>query len=591
VSVLEVEGLTVAYGDALVVDRLDFAIGAGESVGLVGESGSGKTQTALAILGLLPPAAHVGGSARLGDTELIGAPAPALDAVRARRIAMVFQDPLDALNPYLRIGDQLALILVAHSLATRAEARRRVLEMLGRVGLPDPPRQYLAFPHQLSGGMRQRAMIAAALLAEPDLLVADEPTTALDVTVQAQILALLDELRDQTALLLITHDLAVVAQHCDRLLVLDRGRLAETGPVREVFAAPRAPVTRAMLALARSGDGSAARAPIDAPALLRLADVGVAYRLRAGRSLRAVKSAELALNVGETLAIVGESGSGKSSLAKALMGLVPADTGKIMLDGDKIPADLDARSRAIRRDLQFVFQDPFGSLNPQLDVATIVAEPLTVHRPQFGAADRRRLAGEAVAAVGLDAGFLDRHPHELSGGQAQRVAIARAIVSAPRVLVCDEAVAALDGAVRAKVLAVLEDVQAKTGLAIVFISHDLSVVRTFSHRVAVMYLGRIVEIADARSLFSRPRHPYTRALLDATPVADPAAPARPPPLAGEIPSPLAPPAGCEFHPRCPFSQDRCAAARPALEPCGASLVACYRAAELDLAGATSQASG
>ncbi len=579
-SLLEVDGLGVRYDDTAAVDNLSFAIEAGEAVGLVGESGSGKTQTALAILGLLPASARVTGSVRFDGVDVLAATGRQLDALRAVGISIVFQDPSDALNPYLRIGDQLSEILIAHGLADRASARARVVDMLDAVGLPDPERQSRSYPHQLSGGMRQRAMIASALITEPKLLIADEPTTALDVTVQAQILELLETLRARTALLLITHDLGVVAGHTERTLVLQNGRLVESGATPGVFAAPEADHTRELLAAApRLAAGGAAAT--EGPERLRLDAVSVSYGQRGGK-LQAVKSVDLTLNAYETVAIVGESGSGKSSLARAVLGLVPASDGEIVFLGAALAADLDRRPRSLRRELSLVFQDPSGSLNPQRRVGDIVDEPLKVHEPGLERATRRTRVAAMLAGVGLDESYASRYPHELSGGEAQRVAIARALILEPKVVVCDEAVAALDGTVRRRVLDVLGRLQQKSGLAMLFISHDLGVVSAISHRVLVMYLGRVVEAAPADALFAAPKHPYTRALIDAVPVPDPAAPVRGAAVAGEVPSMLSPPSGCAFHPRCAYADARCASDPPEGRTVGKSVVRCHYAHSLEL---------
>ena len=585
-SLLEVADLGIRYGASEVVAGLSFSVEPGESVGLVGESGSGKTQTALAILGLLPAAATISGSIRFDGIELLTADEDEMNALRAERIAIVFQDPLQALNPYLRIGQQIRRILLQHGLASGREANERVIEMLERVGLPDPKRQFGAYPHQLSGGMRQRAMIASALIAEPDLLIADEPTTALDVTVQAQILELLASIRDDTALLLITHDLGIIAGHCERMLVIEQGGLVEEGPTRQVFAAPQSRHMARLLEAAPRLDRDGVRETVVGKTVLDVQAAAVSFREhgshRGDRRLRAVRDVTLQVRSGETVAVVGESGSGKSSLFRAVLGLIPLQSGIVSFLGERLPDDVRSRALSVKRELQLVFQDPVGSLNPQMIAGEIIGEPLLVHAPELGADERRRRVLHILEKVGLPDAFVTRFPHELSGGQAQRVAIARALIMKPSVLICDEAVAALDGAVRNQILALLEGVQDETGLSIVFISHDLAVVRGISHRVLVMYLGRLVELADSARLFTRPRHPYTRALIDAVPVPDPAAARSKQIIAGEVPSILAPPSGCAFHPRCAYAQDRCIAERPNERIVDGVTVACHRADEIDL---------
>ena len=581
-NLLEVERLSIRYGNELVVDELSFAVGKGESVGLVGESGSGKSQTALAILGLTPREAVVSGSIRFSGADLRRLSEVQLNGLRARHIGIVFQDPSQALNPYLRVGRQLREIVVRHGLCSGTEADERVVEMLAKVGLPDPGRQFTAYPHELSGGMRQRVMLASALIAQPELLIADEPTTALDVTVQAQILELLEEIRDNTALLLITHDLGIVAGRCERMLVLGSGRLVDSGATTALFAAPGHPHTSALLATAPRIDKGEAPESVTGKLVFGVEAATVNYEAQGRKALQAVTDISLSLRAGETLAVVGESGSGKSSLVRAMLGLVPMAGGKVVYAGETLGARVEQRARAQRRDLQLVFQDPIAALDPQMRVHALVGEGLLVHEPQLTAAERLERVSETLGRVGLDAEYLDRFPHELSGGQAQRVAIARALVLRPRVLVCDEAVAALDGSVREQVLALLRQVQDETGLSIIFISHDLAVVQSVSHRVLVMYLGRLFELADNRALFSAPRHPYTRALIDAVPVPDPLVPPRTAPLRGEVPSPLDPPSGCVFHPRCPYATHICAREVPATRDIDGTRVACHRAEELDL---------
>ena len=575
-SLLDVNGLTIRYGGETVVDGVDLFIERGESVGLVGESGSGKSQSALAILGLLPRTAEVTGSIEFDGQQLLGLTERGLDAVRARRIGIVFQDPMQAFNPYLRVGFQLRQILLRHGVSTRQEANVRVADMLARVGLPDPERQFYAYPHQLSGGMRQRAMIASALIAEPELLIADEPTTALDVTVQAQILDLLEEIRDNTALLLITHDLGIVAGHCEHMIVLKKGRVVDTGHTTSVFAAPRHEHTRALLAAAPRVDRGEPPPPVASKALLSVGNVSVDYD-----DQRAVSDVSFAVSKGETVAVVGESGSGKSSLVRAVLGLVPLAAGRVVYAGELLEGPVQTRALSQRRDLQLVFQDPMSALDPQMRVQTIVEEPLAVHEPRIAATERRSRVIAVLERVGLDERFLRRYPHQLSGGQAQRVAIARALVLEPKVLVCDEAVAALDGSVREQVLRLLRDAQRETDLSIVFISHDLAVVRTISHRVVVMYMGRLVEVAESAALFGKPRHPYTSALIRSVPVPDPVAIVRPAPLGGEVPSLLHPPSGCVFHPRCPRADAVCAEKAPLLRELGGSRVACHHANQGD----------
>jgi ABC-type glutathione transport system ATPase component len=420
-SLLEVKDLSIWYADSAqpVVNNLSFAVEAGQSLGIVGESGSGKTQTAMALMGLLPANAMTGGSIRFDGQEFLGAAPEVLNRYRACRIAMVFQDPGTALNPYVRIGDQLRRILLEHKICKSAEARERTLAMLQRVGLPDPERQYGVFPHQLSGGMRQRAMIGAALLGEPDLLVADEPTTALDVTVQAQILGLLRELRSQSnaALLLITHDLGVVAGNSDQMLMMDSGRLLEEGPTEEIFTAPSNERTARLIAAAPRIDVPARTTPLPAGVapIVEIDNVSVSFRERRSsgkQHLDAVRPLSLTVAPGETIAIVGESGSGKTSLARAILGLIPMRSGTVSFAGEKLPGRVHSRRNAIRRQLQMVFQDPVTSLNPAMRVADIIAEPISIHEPQKKKAERERNVNEMLRHVGLGIELRERFPHK-----------------------------------------------------------------------------------------------------------------------------------------------------------------------------------
>lgn len=589
-SLLEVGNLTIAYGDnaPAVVDDLSFSLAAGDSLGIVGESASGKTQTALGITGLLPVHARVSGEVLFDGNNLLGKSDRYLNDFRARRIAMVFQDPKQALNPYLRIGDQLSRILLAHGIGERRNVAKRALDLLRRVGLPDVERQYRSYAHQLSGGMRQRAMIAMALAGEPELLIADEPTTALDVTVQAQVLDLLQELKDETgiALLLITHDLGVVAGNCEHVLVMQRGKMLEYGATAAVFRNPSQAHTRAMLAAVPRIDAPVTAAPIaeTAAPILSIDRVSVHFAERGLRApgpgsrggvLHALHPLSVDLRAGETLAIVGESGSGKSSLARAVLGLLAPATGTISFLGSPLAARVQSRANELRRNLQLVFQDPVASLNPAMRVWDVLLEPVRLHEPQLDAGGYRERIESMLERVALDVSLLQRYAHELSGGQAQRVAIARSLILEPRVLVCDEAVASLDGTVRQAILDLLRREQERTGMSMIFITHDLAVVRQISHRVLVMYMGRVCELADNEVLFAQPRHPYTRALLDAVPVPEPGRKRRLAGLRGEATSLLAPPAGCVFHPRCPLVTERCRQELPLPNPLHPHQVACH----------------
>ncbi len=590
-SLLEIENLSIAYSDSAepVVSNLGFVVERGHSLGMVGESGAGKTQTAMAIMGLLPANARVSGSIIFDGTELIGAAPSVINGFRACRIAMIFQDPMTALNPFVRIGDQLRRILIEHDICKGREGKNRTLEMMEKTGLPDPERQYRAYPHHLSGGMRQRAMIGAALLGKPDLLVADEPTTALDVTVQAQILRLLKDLRADmdTALLLITHDLGVVAGNCEHMFVLEQGRMLEEGPTKEVFASPVHEGTARLLAASPKINAPISAVPVapDAPQVISIDDVSVSFKeLRAhGRArLHAVHPLSFSINAGETLAIVGESGSGKTSLARAVLGLLPSKGGTVSFLGKTLAEAVQSRPNKTRRQLQMVFQDPLASLNPAMRIDDIIAEPIRIHEPRKSRSDRERDMQNVLQRVGLGVELHDRYPHELSGGQAQRVAIARALVLKPKILICDEAVAALDGSVQNEILSVLQAEQERSALSLIFITHDLAVVRQISHRVLVMYLGRIFELAENSVLFHRPRHPYTKALLSAVPVPDPTANTTEVRLAGEVASIIRPPGGCPFHPRCQHAIAVCAEQVPDMIGFEGGAAACHRATELDL---------
>jgi peptide/nickel transport system ATP-binding protein len=526
-ALLRVEALTIGFGARNTVDDVSFELARGRCLGVIGESGAGKTQMFLGLMGLLPPQARLAGRARLGDVELIG---PGACTVRGRRVGMVFQDPMTSLTPHVRVGDQVAEPLVAHRGLGWADARAAAVRLLEQVRIPEAARRARQYPHQLSGGQRQRATIAMALACDPELLIADEPTTALDVSVQAGILALLRRLVAERAMALaiVTHDMGVVAALADDVLVMREGRVVERGAVDSILKTPRHEYTRALLAATpRLDEPLQASAPppheVTPPLVAR--HVGVRYRVPLGpfrsREFRAVDDVSLSVAPGEALGIVGESGSGKSSLARAVLRLNDAAHGEIVWLGRAVQ-DLAGDDLRRRRDgVQIVFQDPFASLDPVMTVAELVAEPLRALRPQLDAGERLARVTRLLAAVGLDATYLTRRSRELSGGQNQRVAIARAMVLEPKLLVCDEAVSALDVSVQAQVLSLLAGIKRDHGTSILFISHNLAVVRRLCDRVLIMRDGRVVESGPVAELFAAPRDPYTRLLLDSVPRLDP----------------------------------------------------------------------
>ena len=649
---LRLRDLSVAFGRTPIVERVGFDVARGETLGIVGESGSGKSVTALAIMGLLPwPGRIAAGSVALEGEELAGRDEAQLRRVRGARIGMIFQEPMTSLNPLLTVGDQIAEMLRVHRGQDRRAARRAAIDLLERVEIPLASRRVDDYPHQLSGGMRQRAMIAIAIACQPRLLIADEPTTALDVTVQAQILDLLRTLQRELgmAVILISHDLGVVAEFAARVAVMYAGRLVERGPVGEIFARPIHPYTAALLASSPRLDADAARLatiegsipdltdppvgcrfhprcaraepgcaqaepslverrpghaaacavpmtgglswPRPAPAapprprddrsLVEAIGLAKHFPVRAGAFgaargvLRAVDGVSFDIAAGETLALVGESGSGKSTTGRLLLRLTEPSAGRIRFDGRDLLALAPAELKAVRREMQIVFQDPGASVNQRMTVGAIIGEPLAIHR--IGdAASRRARVRDLLERVGLDPGHAARHPHALSGGQRQRVAIARALAIDARFVVCDEPVSALDVSVQAQVVNLMQDLQREFGLAYLFISHNLAVVRHIADRVAVMYLGRIVEIAETARLYADPRHPYTQALLSAVPVADPRERRARIVLTGDIPSPVDPPAGCRFHTRCAHAVAACRTQDPPLRRVGSGqFAACH----------------
>jgi peptide/nickel transport system ATP-binding protein len=680
--ILSVRGLDVAFtgsGRSVPAVRgVDFDVHANEVLGIVGESGSGKSVTSLAITGLLPATARVSGSIRLGGMEITTADRETLRRMRGNDVGMIFQDPTTTLNPVLPIGRQVIEGQVAHGRIGSAAAAGRAIDLLREVDIPDPAARAGQFPHQFSGGMRQRAVIAMAMSGQPRLIIADEPTTALDVTVQAQVLSVLARRQAESgaAVILITHDLGVIAEVAHRVAVMYGGRIVETGRVEEIFARPRHPYTIGLLrslpridgaeerlvpisgqppaparmpsgcafhprcpigrerticaaeaptlvavgaaghasachfsAEAETADTSARRPeprpmtpegaakPAAEPPLLRVDDLRVHFPIRAGLlrrqvgTVRAVDGVSLDLRAGETLGLVGESGCGKTTTARAIMGLVRATGGSVAFDGQDITNLPRADMRRVRRNMQYIFQDPYASLNPVRTVGDIVAEPLHIHGLFDQMGGEKRIA-ELFELVGLSRTMLDRFPSEFSGGQRQRIGIARALALQPRLLILDEPVAALDVSIQAQVINLLQDLQRELRLAYLFVAHDLSVVRHISDRVAVMYLGRIVEESAKTDLYERPTHPYTQSLLSAVPVPDPASRSRRKRivLQGDIPSPARPPSGCAFHPRCFRTTEICARERPAFvaQPGGTTRSACHHAGPLDasiLAGA------
>jgi peptide/nickel transport system ATP-binding protein len=628
-----------------VVRGVDLDLFPDEVLGLVGESGSGKSVTALAIAGLLDDTAKVGGRIRVGEVEVIGAKAETLRRLRATDVGMIFQDPTTSLNPVLTVGWQVIEGEVALGRVRREEAGEKAAAALREVEIPDPAARAAQYPHQFSGGMRQRAVIAMATAGQKQLIIADEPTTALDVTVQAQMLALLARRRAEShaAVLLITHDLGVVAETAERVAVMYAGRIVETADVATLFARPRHPYTVGLLRSLPRLDGEADRLepirgqpPVPArlpsgcafhprcawaqplcaaeapalregvachfplagapplatggqrtaaamgPPLLEVRGLRVHFPLRSRvlrrvvGQVRAVDGVDLTLGAGETLGLVGESGCGKTTTGRAIMGLLPVTEGQVLFEGRDITGLDRGAMRPVRRHMQYVFQDPFASLNPVLSAGEIVAEPLRIHG-LYDELGGSRYVASLFERVGLDPGWMERLPRHFSGGQKQRIGIARALALRPRLLILDEPVAALDVSIQAQIVNLLQDLQRDLGLTYLFIAHDLAVVRHICDRVAVMYLGRIVEEGPRDLLYGAPAHPYTQGLLASVPVPEPGrrGMARATPR-GEIPSPARPPSGCTFHPRCPRADARCAAEAPVFRDLG-TRVACHHA--------------
>jgi peptide/nickel transport system ATP-binding protein len=662
---------TTPHGLVRAVEGVSYSVFPGETVAIVGESGCGKSVSALAIMRLLPPANSriVAGSIEFLGQDLLKLSDDEMRQIRGRDIAMIFQEPMTSLNPVLTIGLQVMEPLLAHMGMDEKQARERAVELLTLVGITEPQTRLAQYPHQLSGGMRQRVMIAIGLACNPKLLIADEPTTALDVTIQAQILELMKDLSQRLgiAVIIITHNLGIVARYADRVNVMYAARIVESGPAAAVFGCPLHPYSRGLLAAvprldrgrnaklqtiegappnllnppegcrfrprcqyavpachqvpgpAQATEGHtvachrwheldmAGDAAVAAPAatngaaaangaarqILTVREVSKFFPISGGilgptLEVRAVNNVSLEIAAGETVGLVGESGCGKSTLGRVILRLDDPTAGRILFDGAELGALRKNQMFAVRRKMQVIFQDPYSSLNPRMKVGDIIGEPMWVHRILPADTIPQRVA-ELLSLVGLHGYMADRYPHQLSGGQRQRVGIARALSVNPRFIVCDEAVSALDVSIQGQVINLLEELQKKLGLTYLFIAHDLAVVRHISTKVAVMYLGRIVEFAPTDELFANPQHPYTKALLHAAPVPDPVIErARPRSIIrGELPSPLRPPSGCVFHPRCPLAVEGCRKHPPQLRALSAKhAVACT---EVEAAPAATQA--
>ncbi len=655
--------------DAVVraIEGLSLEIGRGETFALLGESGCGKSMTALSVMRLLPDAAQIlAGTVEFAGEDLLRKPEIAMRDIRGRRVAMIFQEPMLSLNPVMTAGAQIAETLERHTGLAGAALEARVIELLHAVGIPDPARRRAEYPFQLSGGMKQRVMIAMALACNPELLIADEPTTALDVTIQAQILDLLRGLQRQTGMsvLLITHDLAVVAEMAQRVAVMYAGEIVETAPCEQFFRSPAHPYSRKLfdslpgnhrrgqaLAVIRGsvppltrefvgcrfadrcdyawelcrrvappwyeiGNGQGVRCHLFAKGeqgeargerreaatekreaegvrreaglpltpypslltdpLLRVEDLKVHFPIRSGvlqrvtAYVKAVDGVSLAIAAGRTLGLVGESGCGKTTVGKGILRLIEPTGGRVLFAGEDLARLTRAELRAKRNQVQIIFQDPYASLNPRMRVAEIIEEGMAALGVGADAADRARRIDALLLEVGLAPDMRHRYPHEFSGGQRQRIAIARALSVEPRLIICDEPTSALDVSVQAQILNLLKSLQDRMGLAYLFITHNISVVEFLAHEVAVMYLGRIVETGTVDEVLKSPRHPYTRALLSAVPVIDPAARREIIRLQGDMPSPVYPPSGCHFHPRCPQAMAECKERYPQRTQLGAT---------------------
>lgn len=559
-KILEVRSLKIDFetNDGIVnaVKGIDLDINAGECVAIVGESGSGKSQTFLAAMGLLAKNGKAHGSIKFLNQEILSLETDELNKIRGTQMSMIFQDPLTSLTPHMRIFDQMNEVLNLHTDLRGEAARKRCIDWLERVRIPEATRRLNQYPHELSGGMRQRVMVAIAMLCEPKLLIADEPTTALDVTVQAQVLELMHELQKDlgAAIALITHDMGVVARLADRVQVMNIGEYVEGGTADDIFYKPQEEYTKKLLSSVPRLDRPERKGAVLAPSpsekeeiVVEGRDLKVHFPIKIGGGLfpktlplKAVDGVDIIVRAGETVGIVGESGCGKSTLARAVLKLIPPSSGAVTWLGKDVTKEPARELRESRKDLTIVFQDPLASLDPRMSIGASIAEPLLVHYPLLSAKERDEKVKEIMGRVGLNPDWINRYPHEFSGGQNQRVGIARAMILKPKFVVCDEAVSALDVSIRAQIIDLLLDLQREFGLGMLFISHDLAVVREVSHRIMVMYLGRVIETADRDTIYADARHPYTKALISAAPIPDPKIErARPRiKLEGDLPSPL-----------------------------------------------------
>jgi peptide/nickel transport system ATP-binding protein len=524
---LSVEHLSIEFGNRRVVNDLSFALHSGKTLCIAGESGSGKSLTSLAIMGLLPKIARVpSGTLLFEGRDLLALPERQMQELRGKEIGMIFQEPMTSLNPLMTVGQQLEETVRRHEPVSRRQARQRAREMLDAVRVPHVDKRLVQYPHELSGGMRQRVMIAMAMVCRPRVLIADEPTTALDVTIQAQILELMRELQREfdTTLLMITHDMGVVAEMADEVVVMNQGVMEEHAPVRALFNAPQAAYTQKLLAAVPVlGTAPKPESRAAQPVVLEVTDLTVRFPLRSGwfeeaRNVHAVENVSFSLRQGETLGIVGESGCGKSTTGKALMSMLAYD-GSVKLLGRELSGLKGEALKPVRQDIQMIFQDPYASLNPRKSILDLVGEPLLIHG-QTDFSQRKARVTQLLEQVGLPGEAMERYPHMFSGGQRQRICIARALALNPKVIIADESVSALDVSVQAQVLDLLERLQEEYQLSYVFISHDMAVVERICHRVAVMFCGQIVEIGQRDQVLGNPQHPYTRRLLSAVPMPD-----------------------------------------------------------------------